>query len=550
MSDKLQLTSREIEFGDANDTNSFFRVEKDLISYGYFSVSSNHRKDKKELVRRQTKKIVIIRKTKTEQVTATVRSYEDLGQPGNGDLRLFMGLMKIIQESPEHRPYITNPVRFKASDLLRLIGYRDTKTATGKTKRAWGKSTYQMLYRWLDRMATTSVKLEGNLTDEEKTYYGIKGGWRFVDNYRVQGEKRTDGTVSDQIEIVLSERALMNLNRFRTVPINFAAFFSLKKDIAQILVPLLQIWFYGGNGTYTKNYAEFCNLLGVTEYKKESYIVQTLFPSLDELVEKKFLRDYKIEKNKARTGFNLILGAGTNFYEALKFSKQHKAAALQEGEIFFKVVTPTTALPPTESMSEEQREIYERMQTIGLYEETIKNLLETYEPNILERRLDFAEYVVEQKKQRGDDVQRPAGLIKTILMTNTVPPDFQSKKDALMAEEMAKQLKEAAEAEQFRHDQLEMAFYNYVRLYWQTKFAKLTTEEIAQRKQQYLEQTTAADRARINGLPEDKRESELERLTAFRFEMEFAEEAPTIADFLKLDAEEKLIAKYGNLFSV
>ncbi len=544
MSDKLQRHSDESKIEKTlDDASEFFRIEKDLISYGYFSVSNNHKKDKNSLVRRQTKKIVVIRKTANEQVIATIRSYDDLGQPGNGDLRLFMGLMKMIQYKPEHRPYISNPIRFKASELLRLIGYQDTKTPEGKTKRAWGKSTYQMVYKWLDRMATTSVKLEGNLTDDEKTFYGIKGGWRFADNYFVQGETLADGTLSECIEVVLSERAIMNLNRFRTVPINFEAFFSLKKDIAQILVPLLQIWFYGGSGIYKKNYAEFCNLLGITEYKQESLIAQTLFPSLDELVEKRFLRDYKIEKNKARTGFNLILGAGSNFYQALKFSKQNKAAALQEGEIIFKVVQP--ALPKAD-LTVEEKELYERLKAIGLYPNTIRELFEMFEPFVLERRLDFAEYAAEEKRQRGEEISKLAGFIKTILLTNTVPAEFQSKKERLAAEEIAELLNSEAETAKFHCDKLEMAYYNYLREYWDKRFTALSPEERERRQTEYLQNTTATDRQRIANLSDERRKTELYRLAKFRFEMEFSKDEPAYDKFLLLDSEDNLISKYDD----
>lgn len=531
---------------NSDDTNCFVQVEKDLISYGYFSVSSNHKKNKKELLRNQTKKIVVIRKTGNQQVTATIRSYDELGQPGNSDLRLFIGLMKLVQDRTGHK-FFTNPIKFKAYELLNLIGYRDRKDQDGKIKRGKGKATYQALYKWLDRLATTTIKLDGTLTAEEKKYYGIKGGWRFADTYTIRGEENPDGIISDSIELKLTERALLNLNHYRTIPINYNAFFSLRHDIAQILVPLLQIWFYPQRGFYTKNYSDFCSLLGITEYKQESLIKQTLFPSLEELIEAKFLRSFLLKKNKSNTGFNLSLEAGTNFFEALQYGKNIESHALKGDELILQLSNPNP-LQSEDKKEEypndfgtEEIEIFQKLRSLGIFRDNAIILIKSHQNLEFKRKIEYAQSQIDAM---GHKVRNKTNYLFSILNSDEkVPETFVTKAEKLINETLQNELLEVQKAEIERTNILEIAYFNYLNELYSAKYNELTDEEKENRRNKYLSNADSKERQRINNMIKDNQLKELNRIAQFYFQMD-DENEQTFDDFLKLDSEDNLIFKY------
>lgn len=535
--DDLDIKNKNKTSVQKTDNNDgFFRVEKDLLSYGYFSVSSTHLTDKKDCIKGKLKKVVVLRKNhEGGEALAITRSYEDLGQPGNADLRLFLAMMKLIQDRPEHQHQISNPIKFKANEILRLIG---------KTK---NKPNYQMVYKWLDRMTTTSIKLQGKITIEERRYYGEKGGWRFVDNYYLQGEEKPDGTIADSIEVYLTERALMNLNRYRTVPINFQAFLSLKNKTAQVLVPLLQIWFYS-NPIFKKDYTDICQLLGIKEYKQASQRGQKFIPSLEELVKAKFLKEFKIEANNSKTGLNVILHAGANFYEALQYSKRTEINLPLENELLLQLPSHKT---DKINLDKSQEQLYKSMMTEELHKESVLDLIGSVEINTLRRYFEYAVSRTDAAKNvasRKDYIFRILQKLKN--GEEEVPVTFftqaeQEIKEREKTEFIAKKL----EAEQ-KVANLEMAFLNYLNEYYLVKYQNLSETEKETRRQEYLNKADVKESNRINNLHQETKIQELDRIAQCYLKIEDADNI-TFEHFLELDSEENLLAKYypGNTFA-
>ena len=127
---------------DESDAAAFAKVDKSLISLGFFTPSSRRIKNQK---------IKSIRFTRTDagkKVEASVEFHPSpvYGLPITADQDKFLALHHIITNLLRENGTITNPIRFTSADMLRLL---DKKRQSGKN--------YQEIAEWLACMTTTSI---------------------------------------------------------------------------------------------------------------------------------------------------------------------------------------------------------------------------------------------------------------------------------------------------------------------------------------------------------------------------------------------------------
>src|SRR5215216_1517943 len=118
-------------------TPDFIKIEKNLISLGFFTPSSKRIKDEKSKTITFTKVI----DGKRIEAKATIVPAAIYGLPITADQDKYLALQKIIHDLRQERGEVTNPVTFTSAELLKLLEQADA-----------GKN-YQDISEWLDLMS-------------------------------------------------------------------------------------------------------------------------------------------------------------------------------------------------------------------------------------------------------------------------------------------------------------------------------------------------------------------------------------------------------------
>src|SRR5712692_9505862 len=156
-------------------STSFAKIEKSLASLGFFTPSSRRIKNQK------MKRISMIREIdgKRVEVSAEIHPSAVFGLPVTADQDKYLALQKIITNTLQAEGKITNPIRFKSADLLRIL---DTSRKSGKN--------YKEVSEWLDVMSATSIFSDGALY--------VSGKEQFVrDRFRVFDRAVSVGNIAN-----------------------------------------------------------------------------------------------------------------------------------------------------------------------------------------------------------------------------------------------------------------------------------------------------------------------------------------------------------------
>jgi hypothetical protein len=309
-----QLETADIRLGNSESVPTatgapaveFVKVDKSLISLGFFTPSSRRIKDQK------VKRISFIRVIDGKKVEATAEFHPSavLGLPITADQDKFLALHNIITDLLQKNGKIANPIRFTSAQLLRLLN-----------KRVRAGKNYRDISEWLDVMVATMIISEGIVWEAGKQKFARD---RFhVFNRAVSvGREMPDGTIADANYVWLSDWQLENINQKFLLPIDLLTYRELKFHIAKALVPLLQVWLFAshrsGRDRYEKRYDELCEMLSIQVYPTLSQIRRQLKPSLDELVHYEYLKTWEIEKTSDGKVFKIVLFHGSKFHRDMR----------------------------------------------------------------------------------------------------------------------------------------------------------------------------------------------------------------------------------------
>jgi hypothetical protein len=281
-------------------TTNFAKVEKSLASLGFFTPSSRRVKNQ------QVKRIGFTREIKGRrvEVSAEIVPSTLFGLPITADQDKYLALQKIITNTMQADGKITNPIRFKSADLLRLL---NDSTKSGKN--------YKDISEWLDVMSSTTIISNGAVWDAGQKRFA-RDRFRVFDRAVSVGHELDDGAVADANYVWLSAWQLENMNHNFLLPIDLESYRELKNHISKALVPLLQIWLFATHkvGSFEKRYDELCEILTLQTYRAPSQILRQLKPSLDELTRFEYLEKWRIEKTSDRKAFKVILFHGPKFH--------------------------------------------------------------------------------------------------------------------------------------------------------------------------------------------------------------------------------------------
>ena len=277
----------------------FTKIEKSLASLGFFTPSSRRIKDQK------VKRMSFTREVDGQRVEGTAEIIPSalFGLPITADQDKYLALQQIITERLQAEGQLTNPIRFKSSDLIRLL---NKSTKTGKN--------YKEVGEWLDVMSSTTIFSAGVVYNAKQKRFA-KDRFRVFDRAVSVGKEMEDGTVADANYVWLSTWQLENINNNYLLPIDLETYRQLKNHIAKALVPLLQIWLFASHraGSFEKRYDDLCEILTLQKYRAPSQILRQLKPSLDELTKHEYLEKWQIEQTSDRKAYKIVLFHGAKF---------------------------------------------------------------------------------------------------------------------------------------------------------------------------------------------------------------------------------------------
>lgn len=292
---------------------TFTKIEKSLASLGFFSPSSRRLKNQK------VKRISFTREVdgKRVEVTAEIIPSAMFGLPITADQDKYLALQEVITRTLQSEGKVTNPIRFKSADLIRLMN-RSTKT---------GKN-FKEINDWLDVMMSTTIFSQGTVYKAGEKRFA-KDRFHVFDRAVSVGKELPDGSTADANYVWLSEWQLENINQNFLLPIDLETYRELKNHISKALVPLLQIWLFASRkaGSFEKRYDELCDILTLKKHPTPSEILRQLKPSLDELTRYQYLEKWRIEKTSDRKSYKII------FFHGSKFHRDHRKRLEQKNQI-------------------------------------------------------------------------------------------------------------------------------------------------------------------------------------------------------------------------
>lgn len=297
-------------------TPDFIKIEKNLISLGFFTPSSKRIKDEKSKTITFTKII----DGKRIEAKATIVPAAIYGLPVTADQDKYLALQKIINDVRQETGEVTNPISFTTAELLKLLEQADA-----------GKN-YQDISEWLDLMSNTGIISEGVVYLAGKKVWA-KDRFRVFDRAVSFGRELEPGKVAEKNYVWLSDWQLENINNNYLLPVDFDAYKQLKNHITKALVPLLQIWLFASReeGYFEKRYDEICQLLRIRQYHFLSEIKRNFASSLDELVEHGYLESWEIQKTSDKKDYKVVLRHGEKFHQDRKKRLGQKAQTSTEG---------------------------------------------------------------------------------------------------------------------------------------------------------------------------------------------------------------------------
>lgn len=447
-----------VDDGQQQDTlavssTDFVKVEKNVISLGFFSPSSSRSGQAKPKVitftrvenGRRFKESVIITPGYIEDESGKPRPV----LPNTADQDKYLAFHKLLMERRRRHGTITNPIEFTSAELLRLLGINHSS----------GKN-FKEVAEWLDVMSSATVMSKLVWHAGEKRWAKGKDRYHVFARAVSIGEQFEPGKTAEANLVWLDPWQLENLIQNFTLPIDFETYRRLKNHIAKALVPLLQIWLYATRekGSFEKRYDELCQILSLTEYSAVSRIAQQLKRSLDELQMHGYLSRWAIQDAGEPRSYKIVFWHGEKFHRdrnrfahgtvaALPPTQEEDSSAQVGGE---EVPAQPDGPPPLVA------EMVER----GIAEKRARQILSRLPTGqeVLDQ-LEWGDFLVAEAKQgRGQPLRNPPGLYVHLLTNNITPPDtFTTSRRRRLFEES----KEARQREEAEKERRREAYYQY-----------------------------------------------------------------------------------------
>jgi len=436
---------------DILPSTEFVKVEKNLASLGFFTPSSKRLRNAQE----KSFTITTVADGKRMELKGTIIPSAKYGLPITADQDKWIALCKILTDIMRKEGRVTNPIAFTSAEILRLL----------HKHRHSGKN-YREVEEWLDVLFSTTIFSEGvvYLANEKRR---VKDRFRVFERAVGFGKELPDGKVADKNYVWFSDWQLQNINANHLLPIDLEAYRELKNHISKALVPLLQVWLYAtrDEGIFEKRYDELCQMLNIRQYEYLSLITRTLAPSLDELTERGYLADWRIERTSDNEHYKIL------FYHGEKFHRDRQSRLNRKGTHTGKDQLPERQRASSTSAARQpRREVAPARPTFdpqlvaeftrrGISEKKTVDLLVNIKPGQdVVAQLELADHLIQNSRV---PVTNPPGFYIHLVEGNTsVPENFETsaKRKAREGNERKERARRVAED---ARQQLEWEYEDY-----------------------------------------------------------------------------------------
>lgn len=325
-------SSAAVESRQAMPSTNFAKVETSLAALGFFTPSSRRVRTGK------VKNITFTRDVdgKKVEVSADIVPSAISGLPITADQDKYLALQELITGIMQREGKVSNPIRFRSADLIRLL---QNDTNAGKH--------YKEIAEWLDVMTSTTIISKGAVYSAGQKRF-VTDRFHVFDRSVSVGQEIEDGSIADANYVWLSSWQLNNINHKYLLPIDLESYRQLKNHIAKALVLHLQVWLFASHkvGSFEKRYEELCQILDITVHRAPSLISRQLRPSLDELVAHGYLEKWRIEKTSDLRGYKVVLFHGEKFHRDRRKRIEAKTRERGEPVIVAESRSPDDPAPP------------------------------------------------------------------------------------------------------------------------------------------------------------------------------------------------------------
>jgi hypothetical protein len=423
----------------------FVKVEKNLASLGFFTPSSKRLRNAQE----KSFTITTVADGKRMELKGTIIPSAKYGLPITADQDKWIALCKILTDILRKEGRVTNPISFTSAEILRLL----------RKHRHSGKN-YHDVEEWLDVLFSTTIFSEGvvYLAHEKRR---VKDRFRVFERAVSLGKELPDGKVADKNYVWFSDWQLQNINANHLLPIDLEAYRELKNHISKALVPLLQVWLYAtrDNGIFEKRYDELCQILNIRQYPYLSLITRTLAPSLDELAERGYLADWRIERTSDDEHYKILFYHGEKFHRDRRARLNRKRAPDEKSPAGDPIDgpspmtnrtrprQPSIELEPAPARFDPQ--LVAEFTGRGVTEKKALEVLAKLKPGQdVAAQLEFGEYMV--KNSRTPITNPPGFYIRMIESNMSIPESFETTAKRTAREEKERKERERRAAESAR----------------------------------------------------------------------------------------------------
>jgi hypothetical protein len=372
------------------------RVEKNLAAIGVFTPRNTRSKQFTKTVQTTIKLPNGVR----VQASAKIIGTPEYGLPIISDQDKFYAFIKILEIRRLRQGRLTNPIGFKAAELLRILGRKPTGGA------------YEELDEWLGRMSATMIESSDIVYLAGRKKFA-KERFHIFDRVVQIGEEMDNGQIADRIYVKVSDWLLENFENQYVLPIDYELYRKLKYPIAKALTPLFQIWFYAARRNnfplkIEKRYKELSELLGIRSAKHLSKIKETLYPSLEELARHRLIATWSVERTVDGMEFKLVATAGERF--------------LTEREV---CLLPRSPFAAGDSAEERQfQALLAELVRRGMVQDVARQVLLTAgAPESISHQIAYGDFEIARRAKTPNPIRNPAGFYRYLIQSGTPAPD-------------------------------------------------------------------------------------------------------------------------------
>ena len=391
----------------------FAKVEKNLVSLGFFTPSSKRIKDAKA-------KTISINATvggNRIEAKATIAPAALYGLPITADQDKYLALQKLITDLRQREGgQIANPISFTSAELLHVLSQADA-----------GKN-YREIDEWLNIMSSTTIISEGAVYLAGKKRF-VKDRFHVFDRAVSFGKEIEPGVIADRNYVWFSDWQLENINNNYLIPVDLETYRQLRNHIAKTLVPLLQVWLFASRkeGSFEKRYDELCQILSIRQYHYLSRVKEQLGPSLDELQHHGYLAGWAVEETSSGKEYKLVFRHGEKFHR-----DRRRRLAAKDGSQKLPEPPPSEEAPPKNIQAPRPRQarlqlrpeidsgLLAELTNRGVGESGAKKLLAKLPADRPVR--DLLEWGDQEIARQPGKISNPAGFYIRLLEEHSAPP--------------------------------------------------------------------------------------------------------------------------------